>query len=130
MLIKASANGKLEDTIRSEGGIDSLVWDGESQEIGVIIETDYSYKYSPDFYELILKRLGKRGSYEIHEVLTRNEFVDSSLDEDEKGEYFRRESNSVELLVTGLFGDLELKQLSLTNETLLSFIKSPYVRGS
>ncbi|MBF0536839.1 MAG: AAA family ATPase [Nitrospirae bacterium] len=129
MLIKASANGRLEDTIRSEGGFDSIVWDGEHpyidiQIINVVNKSDKD-KDCPDCYQLRLNRLGKVGSYQINELLSKNEWLGKS-DTDKPKEYFRRESN---LMYSGLelFGNLDLEELLLKSETLLSFVKRPLV---
>ncbi|KJU86893.1 SMC domain protein, partial [Candidatus Magnetobacterium bavaricum] len=128
MLIKASANGRLEDTIRGEGGIDSLVWDGESPNIDIqIVNESIMDERYPDFYELTLNRLGKAGSYEINELLSKNQWINKS-DTDKPIEYFRRDIHSTYFLGSRSFNDPQVQELSQRGETFLSALTGPFVR--
>lgn len=69
-LPQRSAEGKLPDAVLQEGGIGSLLWDGQATEVRWDLESELS-NGAPGLprYELVLRRLGATGGYRIEQEL-------------------------------------------------------------
>lgn len=63
--ISISAKGKLGKHIQSQGGMESLVWDGTTLSIGFVLETEAENTLAPESYSLELSRLGFGNTYKI-----------------------------------------------------------------
>jgi predicted ATPase len=80
-MLSASARGILSDRVVREGGMESLVWDGQAEEIifHLIVSraTEQSARSSKNFsYLLDLARLGNKSSYQIKKELLDDEIRD------------------------------------------------------
>lgn len=65
-LISVSAQGRLGKYVQSLGGMDPIVWDGQSTSIKFVLETKPAgSELDPEQYELEMIRLGSGSSYKI-----------------------------------------------------------------
>jgi predicted ATPase len=136
-LIRATAAGRLSETVQQDGGIDSILWDGRTNAIQLAVEsTDTSVSLDErDYlrYEFTLKHLGAWSGFQIpHERLEsfthRPELVRTiilSRDDKQASMYDSKISGMISVAENGLPEEEAVLSASypLVTQRISSFIK-------
>ncbi len=128
-LIAVSAQGKLGKYVQSLGGMDPIVWDGESTSIKFELDTALESELDPEHYEFELVRLGAGSSYRIeNECLINSHKLRKHLERKPFKFLERRAKSAI------IFDESERKFVTpeeyvSDEESLLSIASGPFVNN-
>lgn len=124
-LISVAAQGRLGKYIQALGGMEPIVWDGQSPAISFILKTS-PVDSGPEQYELRLSRLGKSSSYRIdNELLTNHVLVRRGL-KPGPFKFLQRTERAAVVFDEHEKSFVAPKESVLEDETLLSAAGGPF----
>jgi len=133
MLLVNSANGRLAKSIRREGGMVPILWDGRVEEISWQLRVSSEERGELFEYELQLDQIGRGGSaYEIASEKLSVTYTDDVPGEGEQISVLERTPRRAWIRDVGLSGptrDIESDQVS-AEETLLSQVAAPFAHST
>ena len=127
-LLRRSADGKLEDHILREGGLEQILWDSQAENLtinlGLLLDADDNHTIPKSLkYSLIFNKMGVEGDYKItQEILSCSNNTDTNKDTIELFERSLSKSN-----LNDGSGKKLLSINIVPNETILSQYSHPLV---
>lgn len=127
-LLRRSADGKLEDHILREGGLEQVLWDNQAEnltiQLGLLLDGSDEHINPRNLeYSLIINKKGFEGDYKItQEILSGSKNIDNNKD---IIKYFERSLPESSLWNNSGTDSILIKIDS--NETLLSQLTHPFV---
>ncbi len=128
-LIAVSAQGKLGKYVQSLGGMDPIVWDGESTSIKFELDTVPESELDPEHYELELVRLGAGSSYRIeNECLINSHKLRQRL-EKKPFKFLERRAKSAIIFDESERRFVTPEEYVSDEESLLSIASGPFINN-
>lgn len=128
-LIAVSAQGKLGKYVQSLGGMDPIVWDGESTSIKFELDTVPESELDPEHYELELVRLGTGSSYRIeNESLINSHKLKKGL-EKKPFKFLERRAKSAIIFDESERRFVTPEEYVSDEESLLSIASGPFINN-
>ena len=130
MMVSAAAEGDLADGIQRSGGINALVWDGQSPAIRFALKTVPSDPaHNPEHYELEIKRLGTGSAYIINYELLANFFRFKAGEKQQPFKFLERTPHRAVVFDEHEQGLVAPAESVKEDETLLSMLAGPFVNN-
>ncbi|MFC1782534.1 AAA family ATPase [Planctomycetota bacterium] len=119
-MIAASARGQLAKFVKSQGGMEPLVWDGQAEDLNFDIQTSQFHEINKDAlsYTLKIQRGGKTPSYLID--------YEHLYMKDRPIELFKCTSTEVVLFDSDGKKEIHKREQTANSETFLSSTDSPF----
>lgn len=133
-LISVSAEGKLGKHVQAAGGMQSLVWDGEADEIAIKIKTTPPEPERDETtdsltYNFNLARIGQSATYRIERELLGNFYRVEIKDKEEPFKFIERKGARGMVFNDTQRGLQAAPELLADDETLLSMVSGPFVEN-
>ncbi|MFA6921457.1 MAG: AAA family ATPase [Gallionella sp.] len=126
-LISVSAQGKLGKYVQSLGGMDPIVWDGESTSIKFTMETKPAgHRLDPEQYELELVRLGAGSSYRIENERLINSHKHRKGAENKPFNFLERRIRTAFIFEENSHTFISAEEYVSDEESLLSVASGPF----
>jgi predicted ATPase len=126
-LISVSAQGKLGKYVQSLGGMDPILWDGQSKSIKFVLETKPTgNELDPEQYDLELVRLGLGSSYKIENERLINAHKQRKGSEKNPFKFLERRANTAVIFDESEHTFVTPAEYVSEEESLLSIASGPF----
>jgi predicted ATPase len=130
-LISIAAQGGLGKYVQSLGGMDAIVWDGQSRSITFSLKTSpVGPLNGPEHYSLEMSRLGRlRSSYRINQESLTNDVKYIAGEKAQPFKFLERTERSAVIFDESEHGLVAPPELVPEEETLLSIAAGPFLEN-
>lgn len=129
-LISVSAQGRLGKYVQSLGGMDPIVWDGQSTSIKFILESKPAgSELDPEQYELEMIRLGSGSSYKIENEHLINSHKQRKGTEKKPFKFLERRAKTAVIFDENERTFVTPEEFVSDEESLLSIASGPFINN-